>query len=146
MGLFGDLDANEVSDNPFYVAPDTYLAVLTEVKKVEKNEGGEGLSFKWSIQDEDSEFYQQNVQDWKNIYPDVPSDELTANQKKDNARLKKLLQELGLTPDEMNVLLDDDNLDRLVGIEANIEVVETRDKNDDSKVYTNIRKVSLFEE
>ena len=45
MGLFGDRDAEEISDNPFYVAPDTYFCILVETNRVQKKKSdGEGLS------------------------------------------------------------------------------------------------------
>lgn len=147
-GLFGDIDAEEVSDNPFYVAPDTYLCVLSEANVVTKKDGSEeqAISIKWVIQDEDSDYYQNNVSEWFNIWPDVTADEITAKQRKDMARLKGRLKSLGLTPEQMNVLLDDDNLDMLVGTEAYVEVVETVDKEDPDKKYTNVRSVRLTEE
>lgn len=147
-GLFGDIDAEEVSDNPFYVAPDTYQCVLSEANVVTKKDGSEeqAISIKWVIQDEDSDYYQNNVSEWFNIWPDVTADEITAKQRKDMARLKGRLKSLGLTPEQMNVLLDDDNLDMLVGTEAYVEVVETTDKEDPDKKYTNVRSVRLTEE
>lgn len=141
MGLFGDQDAAEVPDNPFYVAPGTYECVLTEVNRVAKKDGsGEGLAFKWVIEDE-GEYKGNNLQDWKNIYPDVSADEVTPDIRKDNSRLKQRLIELGLSEDEMNELLD--NLDNLIGITAYVTVTESADRNDPSKKYTNIKSVSL---
>lgn len=143
-GLFGDIDAAEVPDNPFYVAPDTYRCVLAELNRVSKKDGsGEGLAFKWVIEDEDSEFNGNQIQDWKNIYPDVTSEELTPEIRKDNARLKQRLIELGLSEDEMNDLLD--NLEEYVGTVAFVEVTETTDRKDPSKTYTNIKKVTVDE-
>lgn len=144
MGLFGEVDAAEVPDNPFYVAPDTYRCILAELNRVEKKDGsGEGLAFKWVIEDEDSEFNGNQIQDWKNIYPNTSADELTPEIRKDNSRLKQRLTELGLSEDEMNGLLD--NLEEYVGLVAYVEVTETADKKDPSKKYTNVRKVTLDE-
>lgn len=142
MGLFGEQDAAEVPDNPYYVAPDTYQCVLTEVNRVEKKDGsGEGLAFKWVIEDEDSEYNGGQIQDWKNIYPNVSADEVTPEIRKDNSRLKQRLVELGLSEDEMNDLLN--NLDSLVGIVAYVTVTETPDKKDPNKKYTNIKEVRV---
>lgn len=144
MGLFGEVDATEVSDNPFYVAPDTYFCTLSEVSRVEKKDGsGEGLAFKWVITDDDSEYNGNNLQDWKNIHPDVSEADLTPDIRKDNARLKGRLLEMGISEEQMNDLLD--NLDDLVGLEAYVTVVETPDKNDPSKKYTNIKSVRVDE-
>lgn len=141
-GLFGELDADEVPDNPFYVAPDTYHAILSEVSRIEKKDGsGEGLAFKWVIDEPESEYHGNNIQDWKNIYPGLTRDEVTPDIKKDNARLKQRLLEMGIPEEEMAGLLD--SLDSLVGIEAYLTVIETKDKHDPDKVYTNIQKVRL---
>jgi hypothetical protein len=151
MGLFGDLDANEVSDDPFYIPPDVYRCVLTEASRNEKKNpkpddlSKEGLSFKWVIEDEDSDFDGYNKSDWHNLYTDVSEDEVTVQVRRDNARLKKRLGEMGLTPDEMNNLLEDDNLAELVGIVANVEITETPDKNDPDKKWSNIAKVTRLD-
>lgn len=143
MGLFGEVDATEVPDNPFYVAPDTYLCTLAEANRVEKKDGsGEGLAFKWVIEDE-GEFQGNNVQDWKNIHPGISEDEVTPDIRKDNARLKGRLLEMGVPESEMNDLLD--NLNDLVGIQAYVTVVETTDKNDPTKTYTNVKSVKIDE-
>lgn len=145
MGLFGGLDATEVADDPFYVAPDKYQCILTEANRVEKKDGsGEGLSFKWVIDDEDSEFYQNSVSDWFNIYPEAS--ELTPDIKKANARLKQRLIQMGLSNAQMDVLLDDDNLDELIGMTAYVDIVESTDKNDPDKKYINVRRVTRLED
>lgn len=144
MGLFGEFDATEVSDNPFYVAPDTYFATLVEANRVEKKDkSGEGLAFKWAIDEPESEYHGNNVQDWKNIYPGISESEVTPDIRKDNARLKARLLEMGIPESEMNSLLD--NLEDLVGLSAYITVVETTDKNDPTKKYTNIKSVRVDE-
>lgn len=141
-GLFGELDASEVPDNPFYVAPDTYFCVLAEANKVEKKDGsGFGLAFKWVIEEEDSEYNKNNIQDWKNIYPDITADEVTPDIRKDNARLKQRLIEMGVPESEMSGLLD--NLEDLVGLHAYVTVTETTDKNDPTKSYTNVKSVRV---
>lgn len=144
MGLFGNQDAAEVPDNPFYVAPDTYYCKLVEANRVEKKDGsGEGLSFKWLIEDEDSDYNGNTVQDWKNIYPDIADDEITPNIRKDFSRLKQRLGEMGIPESEMDSLLD--NLEDLVGMYAYVTVVETTDRNDPTKKYTNVRTVRIDE-
>ena len=83
----------------------------------------------------------EKVCHWKNIWPDVDAEDMTPEMKKDEARLKGRLKEMGLSPAEMNVLLDDENLELLVGIEGFCTVQESRDKEDPEKVYSNITKV-----
>lgn len=146
LGLFGEQDAADISDNPFYVQPDVYQCVLTEANRVQKKDfSGEGISFKWSIEDEESDYFGSNISDWLNIYPDVTDVDITPKIKQSNARLKSRLQEMGLSANEMDVLLDDDNLEGLVGLTAHITVSETHDKNEPDKVYTNVRKVEVLD-
>lgn len=142
MGLFGEVDAADVPENPFYVAPGTYECVLSEMSKVEKKDGtGFGLAIKWVIEDEDSEYKGQNVQDWFNIYPDITDDEVTPNIRKDFARLRQRLTQMGLTTEQMNDLLDE--MDEYIGMRATVTVKETPDKNNPDIVYTNIVKVEV---
>jgi len=148
-GLFGELDAEEVSDNPFYVAPDIYNCTLIELNRVEKKDGtGEGLSFKWQVEDPDSDYEGSTISEWINIYPELTAANVTQATRRDQARLKQRLTQMGLTAEEMNLLLDDDNLDKYVGMVAFIDVVEQKDKNfaENGKIYTNVRKVILPED
>lgn len=146
MGLFGDVDAADIPDNPYYVAPGTYNCVLSEAKKVDKKDGsGSGLAFKWVIQDEDSEYNGSQIQDWKDIFPDLTADEITQNVRRKISFLKQRLTEMGLSPEEQNELLEPGNLEDLVGLEAYVEVVEVPDKNDPDIKYSNVKKVSLDE-
>jgi hypothetical protein len=143
MGLFGEIDAADIPENPFYVAPDTYKCVLAEAGIVDKKDNsGQGLSFKWVIEEEESDYNGQNISDWKNIYPDLTADEKTAKITQDLSRLRQRLTEMGLTTEEMNDL-DAAALDELIGMQAWITVKESTDKNDPDKVYSNITKVSL---
>src|SRR6266540_3088914 len=129
--LFGDQDAADVSDNPFYVAPDDYQCILAEASvKEKKKEDGQGIAFSWVIEDEDSDYYGSQISDWLNIHPDVTKEDMTPKVRQDNARLKKRLTEMGLTPEQQNDLLDDDNLSDLVGMTAVLSVTETKNKND----------------
>lgn len=141
-GLFGDTDAAEIPDNPFYVAPDTYECVLAEANRVmKKDQSGEGLAFKWVIEDE-GDYFGNNVQDWKNIYPDVPREDKTADMRKDESRLKGRLLEMGVPENEMGDLLD--NLDSLVGLRAFVTVTESKGKNENAdKTYTNVQSVRI---
>lgn len=143
--LFGDVDASEVPDDPFYVAPDTYDCILTEANLVEKkDQSGHGLAFKWVIEDDDSEYHGNQIQDWKNVYPDITSDEITPNIRKDMSRLKARLTEMGVAEEDMGGLLD--NLDDLVGIRAFVTVTESRVvKDGEEKVYSNVKSVRIDE-
>lgn len=142
MGLFGDLDANEVPNDPFFVEQGTYHGVLAEASRVTKSndETKHGLSFKWVIDDE-SDYAGKSVSDWLAIFPEIDASEVTAEVRTAMSRTKQRLTQMGLDEDAMATLLDDDNLDNLVGMEADLQVTNSADKNDPDKIYTNIRKV-----
>ena len=141
MGLFGDLDANDVPNDPFFVEQGTYHAVLSEAARVmNRDETQEGLSFKWVIDDE-SDYAGKSVSDWLAIFPDIDASEVTADVRTKMSRTKQRLLSMGLSEDQMSTLLDDDNLEELTGMEADLQVTNTPDKEDPDKIYTNIRKV-----
>lgn len=150
MGLFGEVDASEVSDNPWYVPEDTYKCVLTEagLKTSTKNDK-EGLAFKWVIEEDDSEYDGNSISDWLTLHRDKSKDELTADDRRDNSRTKIRLTQMGVSELQMDTLLDegDETLDELIGLIAYVTVKETRKTNDegDEVVYTNISKVEVIE-
>ena len=145
MGLFGNLDASQVSDDPFYVAPDKYKCVLTEFGLKEKSDQtGWGLATKWVIEDDDSEYEGQNLSEWLTVYPDgLDEEDITPEIRKTMARTKQRLLQMGLDNDQMDALMEDEsNFDLYIGMEAYVDVVETPDKVDPDKKWTNIRKVT----
>lgn len=147
MSLFGDIDAADIPENPFYVAPGTYYCVLTEANVVaKKDDSGYGLSLKWVIEDEDSEYNGMNVSDWFNVYPDVSKDELTQKMKQDLSRLRQRFTQMELTTEQQNAMGDEDSRNELIGMKAFVTVKESPDKQDPDKIYTNIVKVSLEED
>lgn len=146
MGLFGDVDATQVADNPFYVGPGTYEAVLSEATLWVDEEGvkSPAIFFSWTI-DDDSEYTGNSVSDRLAVFPDITEDEITPQIRKQFSFTKSRLKQMGLTEDQMNVLLDDENLEDLVGMEATIQVKTSKDKEDDQKVYSNVTKVVVTE-
>lgn len=143
-GLFGKLDASEIPDDPFHVDDGTYLSVLQEVKAVQRNSDGQnGLSFKFAIVEEDSEFEGNTVQSWKNFYPDLTEDDLTPDIKKDLSRLKQFLTQLGVPEEDMDAFVE--NTDDYIGSEYYVTVRNTADKADPSKKYRNITHVRVPE-
>lgn len=141
MGLFGDEDAANIPDDPFYVAPNTYKAVVTEAVDRELKDGsGNGVSLVYTIEEPESEYDGMRVSEFKKRY-EKPRDELTAQQRQDNSRLKQRLLQLGVPESEMNNEVKD-ILDGLVGIEVFVDVVEGSNK-EGTKTYTNVSKVSL---
>lgn len=144
MGLFGNIDAHDIPEDPFHVDDGTYLCVLTEVKAVERNSDGQhGLTFKWTITEEDSEFEGNTLNDWKNYYPDLEEEEVTPDIKKDLSRLKQRLTQMGVPEEEMDKF--NETFSDYVGTEAYVTVRNTTDTKDPSKKYRNITYIRLPE-
>lgn len=144
MGLFGNIDANEIPEDPFHVDDGTYLCVLTEVKAVERSSDGQhGLAFKWTITEEDSEFEGNTLNDWKNYYPELTEEDLTPEIKKDLSRLKQRLTQIGVPEEDMDSF--NENFSDYVGTEAYVTVRNTTDTRDPSKKYRNVTFIRLPE-
>lgn len=144
MGLFGDIDVSEVPEDPFWVDNGTYLAVLTELKNVETNDGRHGLAMKWVIQEDDSEFNGSQLQDWKNTYPDLTEEDVTPEIKKDLSRLKQRLVQIGVTEEDIQNW-DEEVASSYIGTEAYLTVKNSTNQDDPSKKYRNITFVRLPE-
>ena len=144
MGLFGDVDVSEVPEDPFWVDNGTYLAVLTELKNVETNDGRHGLAMKWVIQEDDSEFNGSQLQDWKNTYPDLTEEDVTPEIRKDLSRLKQRLVQIGVTEEDIQNW-DEEVASSYIGTEAYLTVKNTSNQDDPSKKYRNITFVRLPE-
>lgn len=148
MGLFGDIDANDVADDPFFVPAGTYESVLTDASLYtpDGEETPTAIFFTWTIDDEDAEDYNGNsVSDRCAVFPEITSDEVTPKIRKAFSFTKSRLKEMGLDEDDMNGLLDNDGekLEEYVGLEATIQVRNSTDKNDSEKKYSNIQKVVI---
>lgn len=146
MGLFGDVDVSDVPEDPFHVDDGTYLSVLSEIAtKQPKDEAkNPGLAMKWTIIEDDSEFVGQNLNDWKVTYPNLTQDDLTPDIKKDLARLKQRLSQIGVTEEDMDNW-DNEVAQSYVGTEAYVTVKNSVNADDPSKKYLNVTFVRLPE-
>lgn len=139
--LFGDVDAADIPDDPFYVAPGTYDCTVIDAAFVErKDHQGHGLSIKYQINESESEYDGNTIQEWKNVYPNLTPEEITPEIKRHLSFVKQRLSQLGVPPAEQNGILD--NVTDLIGIECVVTVTETPSKEGD-RVFTNVRTVSL---
>lgn len=146
MGLFGDIDANDVADDPFFVPAGTYEAVLTDATLYtpEGEETPTAIFFTWTIEDDEAEEYDGNsVSDRCAVFPEITADEITPKIRKAFSFTKARLSQMGLDENQMNGLLDEGNetLSDLVGLEATLQVRNSTDKNDADKKYSNVAKV-----
>lgn len=70
MSIFGDLDVNNVSDDPNAIEPNTYWMIATDAKIIErKSDGKPSLVVTWQIDEPGSEFHGKKTQDWLTVNP-----------------------------------------------------------------------------
>lgn len=142
--LFGEVDSDDIPEDPFYIAPGTYDCVVIDAAFVTKKDGsGHGLSIKYQIEDSESEFDGNTIPEWKNVYPDLTPEDMTPEIKRHLSFVKQRLGQLGVPAGEMNSILD--NLDSLIGIKCVVNVTETT-AQDGSRTYTNVRNVYVPED
>ncbi len=151
MSIFGELDINEIPDDPFYTPPNTYHCICTDAKFWQK-EGAEhpSLVITWTIDDPDSDYHGNNIQEYFTLFlADVTSDgelrpngikyaDLEANQKKVVVKLKvRLRNAFDLSEAEINSFTDPS---MLISREAK---VTTKENKKDSKYVNVVEAVSL---
>lgn len=61
MSIFGQLDAENIPDNPFWVEAGTYMGEVTDAAFKTKNDGTKYLYIEYTIGNSDSEFLDQKV-------------------------------------------------------------------------------------
>src|SRR5688500_13641735 len=137
MSIFGDMDVDDIPEDPYYVAPSTYWAMCTEAKQT-KFEGNDDtfISFTWTIDEPDNEYHGKNLQKLYKIYPGKSKSDLTAKEIQGLSWLKKMLRRgFDLSESEIKSV----ELSDLVGTGAYVTSVVNDDKNDSTKKYVNVR-------
>jgi len=148
MGLFGEIDLDEVPEDPFYVAPGTYIAHVTKasIQQPKKQGSKPGLAVQFTIDDENAgQFDGQTVSTWNTVFPDATKTDLEENPKmrKQMSYLRKYLTDLGIPAEEHETF--DENLDDLIGRYYVVTVVETPDNDNPDIKYTNVQSVREYE-
>lgn len=141
MGLFGELDVASVSEDILNTPDGTYPAVLTKVtasksqsKKDERGQAQLGVTFTYTITDPDSPQNKMKVTQYQTV-PQPNGEEMTADEMRNAAYLKRLMTNLGVPEDRVNDVEPSD----LIGAEVYI----TTKKNGD---YINVVSVKLQSE
>lgn len=147
MGLWGEQDASEISDNPFFVDEGIYLSNLTQFEMREKKTGGHQVLMQWVIEDEDSEYEGQNVSDWINVYitSEARQEADPKQLRMDQSRLRNRLNGIGMSDDEQNSIVDEngewdeDLAGNYIGTMRLVEVKVRDGKGDnEGKKFSNI--------
>lgn len=150
VSLFGNLDATEVNDDPFYIEPNTYKAICTDAVVKEANTGDMALILKWQIDEPDSDYYEKTLTDYFTLVPqDAAWEDLDGKQKDKVKFLKRRLRRaFGISEGAINEVKPSD----LIGAVAFLQIVEGQGKKgtaNEGKTFTNIRDAmnpELFEE
>jgi len=130
MSLFGELDVQSASDDPFGVPVGIYEAFVYEVKTGPTKKGDKvGLSILYKV--DGGEHDGKVVSEWKQIPQIMDPKNPTADEARSLSFLKQRMLSLGVTEDQINTVSPDD----LVGT----KVVITLKQNGE---YTNISKVA----
>lgn len=140
MSIFGDIDVDEINEDPFYVAPNTYWAVCTEAKVT----GFEGnpdtfLKFSWTIDEPDNDYHGKNLQQLFKIFPGKKKADLTAKEVQGLSYLKRLLRR-GFDLSESQIASV--NPSELIGAEAFVTSVVNEGTGENAgKSFVNVRDV-----
>jgi len=108
MGLFGDLDIEAASDNPFEIPADKYGCAVTKVEKKRNNDDtADFLVFTYTIEEGAADSaIGQDVAEWKKI--PASNDEEGAERAK--SFIKQRLLSLGVPENRVNTVNPDDLL------------------------------------
>lgn len=140
LNLMGNVDPEDIPNDPFYVAPGTYDCIVTDARIQTKDDGTTSLVLRYTI-DDDSEFSGNSVKEWKTIFPDLTEDEMTPDIRKELSRLKQRLLSLGVPESEMSKLDPED----LKGIECKVTFTENVSSKDPTRKFTNVTFVKVKE-
>lgn len=150
VSLFGNLDATEVNDDPFFIEPNTYKAICHDAVVKEANSGDMALIITWQIDEPANDYHEKKLTDYFTLVPqDVAWEDLDSKQKDKVKFLKRRLRRaFGVPESEINSVKPSD----LIGAYAYIQIVEGEGKKgtaNEGKKFTNIRDAmnpQLFEE
>lgn len=150
MSLFGNLDATEVNDDPFYIEPNTYKAVCIDAVVKQANDGSNALILKWQIDEPSSDFHEKTLTDYFTLVDQNAAWEDLDGKQKDKVKFlkRRLRRGFGISEGEINSVKPSD----LIGNEAYLQIVEGEGKKgtaNEGKKFTNIRDAmnpQLFED
>jgi hypothetical protein len=147
MSIFGDMDVDDIPEDPYYVAPSTYWAVCTEAKYT-RFEGNDNtfLQIVWTIDEPDNEYHTKNLQETYKVFPGKSKSDLTPKEIQGLSYLKRRLRRgFDLSESEIQEVVPSE----LVGTGAYVTSKINPDRNDSTKKYVNVSDAvckRLFEE
>lgn len=146
-GLFGDIDINEIPEDPYHVDPGTYLAVLSKGGVKRSKDGTPAFATQFKIDDQDAGSNNgQSIGTWNTLFPDATEEDLDANDgamRKQLSYFRKFLTDLGIPAEEHGRF--DGNVDEYLGQVYVITVTESPDKSNPDIKYSNIQTVKQYD-
>lgn len=93
MGIFGGLDIEDIPDNPFWVEKGEYSAFISKAyfHVNEKKDGQNQLVICYTISDSDSKYYNKEVRDWFDVYPDLTKEDYDSMTGPEQAKIDRAL-------------------------------------------------------
>lgn len=137
LGVFGNLDMDEVSDDPFLVGASTYRCVCIDSKIVEKD-GDLTWQWEWRVDEPGNEFHNMPIRERYGIWPHLTKwDDYSPEQKKTTKFLKKRLREaFDFTKDEVQKARPTDLLNKVAYVTT---VVNPSKQPGDDRKFTNVK-------
>lgn len=96
MGIFGALDVDDIPDNPFWIEKGEYEAFVSNAyfHTNEKRDNQRQLVICYKITDKESKFYDKEVRDWFDVFPDLTKEDYNAMPGQDQAKIDRSLGSL----------------------------------------------------
>jgi hypothetical protein len=155
-GIFGELDVDEIADDPFHIENGTYRWIVTKSgwNTYTPSDGGKPYTkanYTVNVNDYDSEFHGKAVPQSFSVYPDLTRDDIDAMSPEERAKLKEamarhkqFLRGLGVSESEMQEL-SAENAPELIGREFMGDYRKTPNKNG-GQPYRNINNTRPIED
>lgn len=132
--IWGDMDVEDIPDDPFKVPENTYRCICTKAYEVEKD-GNCSLKLYWAVDEPTSDYHQRPISEQFPLYK-KKFEELDGKQKQRTSFLKKRLREaFDLTGEELKTV----PVSSYVGKYAYLTIVNNVDEKDSTITYNNIR-------
>lgn len=139
MSIFGELDVNDVDDDPFKIDAGTYRSLVLDAFESEKD-GSHAFIIKYAIDEPGSEFDKKRLQSFFPM-PDLTGIRSMSDLSFEDAdKIKRLRRHLRLGFDIPEAELNDVAPSQLKGQHVYLTVKINTDKTDPDKKYTNIVK------
>lgn len=151
FGLFGEMDIEDVPDDPWFVGAGWYQCSVTKsVRHAKKDSSGYAWIVEYTIDEPDSQYHGFTKSDWFDLHPLAPGQQfkdLDKDAQQDVIRMKnRIMQAFDRTEAEAKKFKPDDAMGEVVYV----KVVERKGKNEhEGRTFSNIDKVlskRLFEE